>query len=77
MIALRRLAAVLLVTLPLTAAGCRTAPGQGGDVPPVLPARSPATTDGGGLLQTGSIQLGPGVAQNWYRWMGDGQWGFQ
>jgi hypothetical protein len=32
---------------------------------------------GGGLLQTGAIQLGPGVGQNWYRWMGDGQWGFQ
>ena len=29
------------------------------------------------LLQTGAIQLGPGVGQNWYRWQGDGLWGFQ
>ena len=28
------------------------------------------------LLQTGAIQLGPGLGQNAYRWLGDGQWGF-
>lgn len=77
MSALRRLLALLVLLAPFTGSGCRSASCTDGDVPPVLPARSAATTDGGGLLKTGAIQLGPGVGQNWYRWMGDGQWGFQ
>jgi hypothetical protein len=77
MTALRPLVAVLILAMPLAGSGCRNAGCQDGDVPPVPPARSATTTDGGGLLKTGAIQLGPGVGQNWYRWMGDGQWGFQ
>jgi hypothetical protein len=76
MTALRRLVALLFLAMTL-AAGCRSASSRDGDVPPVPPARLPAATDGGGLLKTGAIQLGPGVGQNWYRWQGDGLWGFQ
>jgi hypothetical protein len=75
MTALRRVVALLLLTVSLAAAGCRTAPCEG-DVPPVPPTSS-TYQSGGGLLQTGAIQLGPGLGQNWWRWMGDGQWGFQ
>ncbi len=28
------------------------------------------------LLDTGAIQLGPGLGKNAYRWLGDGEWGF-
>jgi hypothetical protein len=76
MTALRRAVALLVLAAPLTAAGCRTSSCDG-DVPPVPPTVSAADKSGGGLLQTGAIQLGPGLGQNWWRWMGDGQWGFQ
>jgi hypothetical protein len=38
-------------------------------------ARSP-DENRGGLLRTGAIMLGPGVCRNWWRWQGDGLWGF-
>ncbi len=75
MTALRRLVALVIFTVPLALTGCRTAPTEG-DVPPVPPP-STAYKSGGGLLKTGAIQLGPGLGQNWWRWTGDGQWGFQ
>jgi hypothetical protein len=76
MTTLRRLVAVMVLAVPLSTAGCRTAP-CAGDVPPIPPTPSTASQSGGGLLQTGAIQLGPGLGQNWWRWQGDGQWGFQ
>jgi hypothetical protein len=50
----------------LLCTGCRCASG-----PAEPPCPSP--NDGGILLKTGSIQLGPGLWRNGYRWMGDGQ----
>jgi hypothetical protein len=77
MTALRRIVALLLLAASLHGAGCRSAATPDGDVPPVPPAPS-ATSNSmrGGLLQTGAVNLGPGVGQNWYRWQGDGEWGF-
>jgi hypothetical protein len=45
--------------------GCRCASGPA--EPPC-----PAHERGGLLLETGAIQLGPGLGRNAYRWMGDG-----
>ena len=75
MTALCRLVALLLLGLSLASTGCRSASTTEGGIAPVPP--TPSAASDGGLLQTGAIQLGPGVAQNWYRWMGDGEWGFQ
>ncbi|MCI0461919.1 MAG: hypothetical protein L0Z62_33625 [Gemmataceae bacterium] len=64
---------VLLAVLLCSVSGClhrRTA----GEVAPEPPVRPAATQ--GRLLNTGAIQLGPGVGQNAWRWQGDGQWGF-
>ncbi len=69
---LRRLFVLLLVGTLHAGAGCaglrqqdQTAP-----VPP-----TPTKEDGGLLLKTGAIQLGPGVEQNAWRWQGDGRGG--
>jgi hypothetical protein len=51
--------------------------GQSMDV--VEPPAGRAATrkkEGGLLLRTGSILLGPGVCRNLWRWQGDGLWGF-
>jgi hypothetical protein len=77
MTALRRVFALLLLTAALAGTGCRSAATQDGGVPPVPPTPSASSNSmRGGLLQTGAINLGPGVGQNWYRWQGDGEWGF-
>ncbi len=64
--------AVLLAALAVTG-GCQHAP-VANEVAPV-PLASKAET-GGLLLQTGAVQLGPGVGQNAWRWQGDGKGGF-
>ncbi|HXG13211.1 MAG TPA: hypothetical protein VNK04_25865 [Gemmataceae bacterium] len=52
-------------------AGAASATGNGLSSPTT--GREP---EGGGLLRTGAILLGPGVGRNWWRWQGDGLWGF-
>ncbi len=71
-----RLPRLLLASalLALTLTGCRAAPSTDG-VASAPPKTAPA--DSGLLLQTGAIQLGPGLGQNAYRWLGDGEWGFR
>src|SRR5262249_10603465 len=71
--------AFLLSTLLITT-GCQSsgmsnyarADGDSGGVG--LPSTD--RTEGGMLLRTGSIMLGPGVGRNQWRWLGDGEWGF-
>jgi 4-hydroxy-tetrahydrodipicolinate synthase len=43
---------------------------------PAAPTTDAEAPHGGLLLQTGAIQLGPGVGRNLWRWQGDGQSGF-
>jgi hypothetical protein len=71
---MRRLGSVAawVVLGALLAAGCQHTRDE---VAPVPPASSPV--EGGGLLKTGAIQLGPGVGKNNWRWQGDGQWGLR
>ncbi len=55
--------------LPGKAAGARS-------VPPDPRQKAAPGGDRALLLNTGAIQLGPGLGKNAYRWRGDGQWGF-
>ena len=82
-----RLSLVLSLLGASTVTGCQTAPpqpavghyapaGPVGDAPAEPPAVQGRRADGGLLLQTGSIQLGPGVGRNAWRWQGDGEGGF-
>jgi hypothetical protein len=76
-----RSAALLLLGL-LASTGCQsttsnTSTSANGDAAATAAALRPADRDEGGLLlRTGSIMLGPGVGRNQWRWLGDGQWGF-
>jgi hypothetical protein len=70
---LRRFGALMLLGALQLTAGCQhTLLSEGAAPEPV--AAKPAT--GGLLLQTGAVQLGPGVGENAWRWQGDGKWGF-
>jgi hypothetical protein len=68
----RRLGVLSLVIL-VGAGGCHCLSGHDS-----APAEPPAARceEGGLLLKTGAIQLGPGVGKNAWRWQGDGEWGF-
>jgi hypothetical protein len=56
---------------------CDGAPPSGPITPVPGHATGPtAPEEGGQLLKTGAIQLGPGVQKNAWRWQGDGQGGF-
>jgi ABC-type uncharacterized transport system auxiliary subunit len=70
------LAAALLVSL----SGCALSSKNPADTFDTAPAEPQPTTSTKStralLLDTGAIQLGPGLGKNAYRWMGDGQWGF-
>jgi hypothetical protein len=66
----------VLVLLPLLA-GCHgpscCSGASAGAVPPEPPAVTGSGEEGGLLLKTGAIQLGPGVGKNLWRWQGDGE----
>ena len=46
------------------------------EAPPEPMNTDPVPDQGGFLLHTGAIQLGPGTQQNLVRWQGDGEGGF-
>jgi hypothetical protein len=66
----------LLSLLLAGALGCQTpwtAPTETNGPRPLPP--TPAPREGRMLLQTGAIQLGPGVGHNLWGWQGDGMSG--
>lgn len=69
---------LILSAGPSTLAGCRTpAPQAPATDDSAQAGLAPATgRDGGLLLRTGAIQLGPGVQRNQWGWQGDGKGGF-
>jgi hypothetical protein len=70
-----RLVGLLLAAglLPLTT-GCQTT--SPGPVPPEPLRSTSATSEGGLLLKTGALQLGPGLGRDALRLQSDGEWGF-
>lgn len=72
---IRRHAWTVLALLPLLS-GCHGPSHCSGDTAGTVPPEPPAVTtsgeEGGLLLKTGAIQLGPGVGKNLWRWQGDG-----
>jgi hypothetical protein len=74
----RRAACVLFCVALNALAGCRAADCQAPDHSSAAvsgPASTAPVANGGGLLQTGAIQLGPGVGNNLWRWQSDYPWG--
>ena len=70
----RRLGAwALLIPLLNPVSGCQSL--SSCPVPPEPPA-APARAEGGMLLKTGALQLGPGVGRDLLRLQSDGEWGF-
>jgi hypothetical protein len=65
---------LIVAGLLAMAAGCRT-PDTASSASGDTSARA-VSDDRGLLLQTGAIQLGPGVGNNAWRWQGDGHGGF-
>ncbi len=60
----------ILSTAFSVASGCQSLHFH--DTTPAIPAESPKS-QGGLLLKTGSIQLGPGLGENSYGWVGGSQ----
>jgi hypothetical protein len=65
----------------LTAAGCQSTGANSSaraddDAAPVSLRPAGGRDEGGMLLRTGSILLGPGVGRNQWHWLGDGEGGF-
>jgi hypothetical protein len=78
---LRLLIAACLLIVPGASLGCRSvehvsAGGLATYSENGVAAAARSRDEGGGLLRTGAIMLGPGVGRNWWRWQGDGLWGF-
>jgi hypothetical protein len=67
---------LILAALSSIPAGCRSCPCGDDNIPPVPLKHCPDEGENGGmLLKTGSLQLGPGAGQDLLRSQAGGDWG--
>lgn len=71
----RVLLTVILLAVLTSLVGCATPFRTDAKLPPAPLRAVSASEDSGLLLKTGSMQLGPGVGQNQWRWRADGMEG--